>query len=93
MSTAEIALPARQARPSSFGPLGTLARRRFQLTARTPRELVVPLLTPTGCAGVLALELRHGGERLESIRAAVTILAAQLSALVGATAMAEAVSA
>jgi hypothetical protein len=55
--------------------------------------VVVPLLTPTGCAGVLALELRHGGERLECVRAAVTILAAQLSTLVGAPLMAEAVSA
>jgi helix-turn-helix protein len=55
--------------------------------------VVVPLLTPTGCAGVLALELRHGGERLECVRAAATILAAQLSTLVGVPLMAEAVSA
>ena len=55
--------------------------------------VVVPLLTPTGCAGVLALELRHGGERLECVRAAATILAAQLSTLVGVPVMAEAVSA
>jgi Helix-turn-helix domain len=55
--------------------------------------VVVPLLTPTGCAGVLALELRHGGERLECVRAAATILAAQLSTLVGVPVLAEAVSA
>jgi cytoskeletal protein RodZ len=55
--------------------------------------VVVPLLTPNGCAGVLALELRHGGERLECVRAAATILAAQLSTLVGAPVLAEAVSA
>jgi len=55
--------------------------------------VVVPLLTPTGCAGVLALELRHGGERLECVRAAAAILAAQLSTLVGIPVMAEAVSA
>jgi hypothetical protein len=55
--------------------------------------VVVPLLTPAGCAGVLAIELRHGGERLECVRAAATILAAQLSTLVGAPALAEAVSA
>jgi len=55
--------------------------------------LGVPLLTPTGCAGALALALRHGGERLECVRAAATILAAQLSTLVSAPAMAEAVSA
>ena len=55
--------------------------------------VVVPLLTPTGCAGVLALELRHGGERLECVRAAATILAAQLSTLVSPPVMARAVSA
>jgi hypothetical protein len=55
--------------------------------------VVVPLLTPSGCAGVLALELRHGGERLECVRAAATILAAQLSTVVGAPVLAEAVSA
>ena len=55
--------------------------------------VVVPLLTPTGCAGVLALELRHGGERLECVRAAATILAAQLATLVSAPALAEAVGA
>jgi hypothetical protein len=42
---------------------------------------------------VLALELRHGGERLECVRAAATILAAQLSTLFGAPALAEAVGA
>ena len=55
--------------------------------------VVVPLLTPTGCAGVLALELRQGGERLECVRAAATILAAQLSTLLGAPALEHAVTA
>jgi len=55
--------------------------------------VVVPLLTATGCAGVLALELRHGGERLECVRAAATILAAQLATLVSAPVLAEAVGA
>src|SRR5436189_275890 len=41
MSTAEIAIQAPQARPQSLGPLATLARRRFQLTARTPRAIAV----------------------------------------------------
>jgi ABC-2 type transport system permease protein len=35
-------------------PLATLARRRFQLTVRTPRELLVPLLTPIMFALVIA---------------------------------------
>jgi len=55
--------------------------------------VVVPLLTPTGCAGVLALELRHGEERRECVLASATILAAQLSTLVGVPVLAEAVSA
>lgn len=45
--------------------------------------VVVPLITATGCAGVLALELRNGGERHESVHAIATILAAQLAALSG----------
>jgi ABC-2 type transport system permease protein len=40
-------------------PLATLARRRFQLSARTPRELVVPLLTPILFALVIAPALRE----------------------------------
>jgi hypothetical protein len=45
--------------------------------------LVLPLLTPMGCAGVLALELQHGGERARSVQAAATILAAVFALLVG----------
>jgi hypothetical protein len=55
--------------------------------------VVVPLLTPSGCAGVLALELRHRQEQRECIRAAATILAAQLSTLVNIPVLAEAVGA
>jgi hypothetical protein len=40
--------------------------------------VVVPSLGPSGCVGVLALEIRHGGEHRESVRALATILAAQL---------------
>jgi hypothetical protein len=41
--------------------------------------LVVPLQTPAGCAGVLAVELPHGCAQRESIRALVVILATQLA--------------
>ena len=44
--------------------------------------LVVPLLVPTGCAGVLAFEL-HGNALTKAMRAAATIIAAQLSLLLG----------
>jgi hypothetical protein len=40
--------------------------------------VVVPLVGPGGCVGVLAVELPHGSERRESVRAFATILAAQL---------------
>jgi transcriptional regulator with XRE-family HTH domain len=45
--------------------------------------LVVPLLTPGGCAGVLATELHRGSEQTRSVRAVLTILAAQLAQLIG----------
>jgi ABC-2 type transport system permease protein len=76
MSTPELAIPAQQMRPRSFGPLGTLARRRFELTARTPRELVVPLLTPIMFALVIAPALKtalHTGASYESFVAIGTI--------------------
>jgi hypothetical protein len=55
--------------------------------------LVIALLTPNGCSGVLALELRNGAERREEVRAAVTILAAQLSTVMGVSVLAQTMSA
>jgi transcriptional regulator with XRE-family HTH domain len=43
--------------------------------------LVVPLLTPAGCAGVLAVELQRGREGTSSAVAVATILAAQIAPL------------
>jgi ABC-2 type transport system permease protein len=54
---AVLARPRPTANP--LAPLATLARRRFQLVARTPRELVVPLITPLLFALVIAPALRH----------------------------------
>jgi transcriptional regulator with XRE-family HTH domain len=45
--------------------------------------LAVPLITPGGCAGVLAIELQHGREQRESVRALATIVAAQLARVIG----------
>jgi len=60
--------------------LATLSRRRFALTARTPRELVVPLLTPVLFAVVIAPALkqalggfRNGGVDYEAFVATATI--------------------
>ena len=43
---------------SNVSALATLARRRFALSAHTPREIVVPLLTPVLFAVVIAPALR-----------------------------------
>jgi GAF domain-containing protein len=55
--------------------------------------VVVPLMTSSGCVGVLAVELRQSGEQRESVRALATILAAQLATLVGFAPLAKAVNA
>ncbi len=55
--------------------------------------VVVPLLTPAGCGGVLAVELRQGGEQRESVRALATIFAAQLATFVGSVPLAQAANA
>jgi transcriptional regulator with XRE-family HTH domain len=46
--------------------------------------LVVPLMTRTGCTGVLAIELQSGAAGRESTRALATIFAAQMARLVAA---------
>src|SRR5713101_474337 len=55
----EVTLPRRRVAQNSFTPLATLAGRRFQLSVRTPRELVVPLLTPILFALVIAPALKQ----------------------------------
>lgn len=50
----------------------------------TSAALVVPLLAPAGCAGVLALELPRGADRSDTTRAVATIVAAMLVPLAGA---------
>jgi transcriptional regulator with XRE-family HTH domain len=48
---------------------------------RATGAFIVPLLKPSGCAGVLAVEFGEGGEQRDTTRAFATILAAQLSTL------------
>jgi hypothetical protein len=45
--------------------------------------IAAPLLTPGGCVGVMAAEVRHDSERQDGKLAAATIVAAQLATLVG----------
>jgi ABC-2 type transport system permease protein len=56
-TTRALEAPSRSAR-EALAPVATLARRRFQLTIRTPRELFVPLLTPVLFALVIAPALK-----------------------------------
>jgi ABC-2 type transport system permease protein len=71
-----LPLSPRRSPRDTLAPLATLARRRFQLTTRTPRELVVPLLTPIMFALVIAPALKtalHAGSAYESYVAVGTI--------------------
>jgi len=44
--------------------------------------IVAPILTSSGCAGVMAVEIRHGAETSDAEQALAGILAAQLATLV-----------
>jgi ABC-2 type transport system permease protein len=74
--TPELTLVRPRPMRNPLAPLATLARRRFQLTARTPRELAVPLITPILFALVIAPALKaalHTGSAYESFVATGTI--------------------
>jgi hypothetical protein len=60
----------RTARPCEVAP-----------TAHTSAALVVPLLVPDGCAGVLAIELQQGVRMSRSLRAVAVLVAAALTQL------------
>jgi ABC-2 type transport system permease protein len=57
--TPELVRPLPVLARNPVGPLATLVRRRLQLSARTPRELVVPLLTPILFALIIAPALKE----------------------------------
>lgn len=75
--TEVLPLPAPPVRrPGVRSAVATLARRRFALTARTPRELVVPLTTPILFALVIAPALKtalHTSSAYESYVAIGTV--------------------
>lgn len=43
--------------------------------------IAVPIVTPVGCVGVLAAEIRNGGEKNKATQAVAAIVAAQLASL------------
>jgi len=66
----------RPSAPGTWAAVRTLAGRRLRLTTRTPRELVVPLLTPVLFALVIAPALKaalHTGASYESYVAVGTM--------------------
>src|SRR5438128_5043813 len=72
----EAVLPRPRAARNPFSPLATLAARRFQLSTRTPLELVGPLLTPIMFALVIAPALKqalHTGAAYEAFVAIGTV--------------------
>ena len=75
-TTPEVIRPRPLAASNPLGPLATLARRRFRLSVSTPRELVVPLLTPILFALVIAPALKdalHTSTAYEAFVATGTI--------------------
>jgi hypothetical protein len=77
---------------------GTIARDAENVTASAYRTALLqtmkgdaisngavaaPLVTSGGCVGVMAAELKNGGEQQDSLLAAATIIASQLATLVG----------
>lgn len=78
--------------------LGTIGRDAANVTASAYRTgllqtvkgdtiangaVAAPLVSAGGCLGVMAVEMKNGGEQREPLLAAATILASQLSTLVG----------
>ena len=84
--------------PQLAARFGTIARDAENVTASAYRTgllqtmkgdamsngaVAAPLVTAGGCVGVMAAELKNGGEQQESLLAAATIIASQLATLVG----------
>src|SRR2546421_9527359 len=71
--TSEALAPRVRPDHNPFAPLATLVARRFRLSVRTPRELVVPLLTPIMFALVIAPALKSALHAQASYEAFVAI--------------------
>lgn len=84
--------------PQLANRLGTILRDAENVTASAYRTgllqtmkadmvssgaIAAPLVTAGGCVGVMAAELKNGGEQHDPLLAAATIIASQLATLVG----------
>jgi ABC-2 type transport system permease protein len=76
--------PTRRVSLAASAPLATLARRRLALSVRTPRELIVPLVTPVLFAVVLAPALKEalGGFRGGGVDYAAFVAIATMGLLI-----------
>ncbi len=63
----------------------TGALRVVEASGGTNGAIAVPLVTPAGCVGVMAAEIRNGGEKRAASQAIATIVAAQLASLASAS--------
>ena len=73
----------RDAENATAAAFRTALLQTVKADAASNGAIVAPLVTPAGCVGVMAAELRRDGEREESKLAAAAIVAAQLATLVG----------
>jgi hypothetical protein len=73
----------RDAENATAAAFRTALLQTVRADAESNGAIAAPLVTPGGCVGVMAAEVRHEGEREESRLAAAAIVAAQLATLVG----------
>jgi hypothetical protein len=73
----------RDAQNATAAAFRTALLQIVQADAVSNGAIAVPLVTPSGCVGVMAAEVRHGGERQDAKLAAAAIVGAQLATLVG----------
>jgi GAF domain-containing protein len=74
---------ARDARNATAAAFRTSVLQTVKAGKTSSGAIAAPLVTPSGCVGVMAAEIRHEGETQDAKLAAATILAAQLACLVG----------
>ena len=74
---------SRDAENATAAAFRTALLQTVQGATGTNGAIAAPLVTPAGCVGVMAAEVRNEGEREESRLAAAAIVAAQLATLVG----------
>jgi hypothetical protein len=74
---------ARDARNATAAAFRTSLLQTVKASKSSSGAIAAPLVTPSGCVGVMAAEIRHDGETQDAKLAAATIVAAQLACLVG----------